>query len=88
MDIDEATPLETRDLQLLTRAWVAERAAPELLPWPEDVMDRVLGRIARQVRCCSPTSELGVTGSGGISDGRWRVKDGRGGWNMENEELR
>jgi GINS complex subunit 4 len=65
---DEATPLETRDLQLLTRAWVAERAAPELLPWPEDVMDRVLGRIARQVRCCSPTSEFG--GSLGLEEFR------------------
>lgn len=41
MDIDDilrqvdpaqsAIPLETRDLQLLTRRWVAERSAPELL---------------------------------------------------------
>ncbi len=41
MDIDDilrevdpasaAVPAETRDLQALTRAWVAERSAPELL---------------------------------------------------------
>lgn len=41
MDIDDilrevdptfdAVPRERRDLQLLTRAWVAERSAPELL---------------------------------------------------------
>ena len=43
MDIDDllaevggdATPLETQDLQELTRAWVAERTAPEILSWPE-----------------------------------------------------
>lgn len=27
----DALPSERRDLQLLTRAWVAERSAPELL---------------------------------------------------------
>lgn len=41
MDIDDilrevdpsfdAVPRDTRDLQALTRAWVAERSAPELL---------------------------------------------------------
>lgn len=33
-EVDPATytiPSETRDLQALTRAWVAERSAPELL---------------------------------------------------------
>ena len=57
MDIDDllaevsvdSTSQETRDLQELTRCWVAERVAPEVLPWPEELMDRVLGRIARQV---------------------------------------
>lgn len=57
MDIDDllaevsadAVPQETRDLQELTRAWVAERVAPELLPWPESLMERVLGRIEKQV---------------------------------------
>lgn len=58
MDIDDllaevtvdTTPRETRDLQELTRLWVAERVAPEILPWPSDLMDRVLDRIRRQVR--------------------------------------
>ncbi|KAJ4303539.1 GINS complex subunit [Kalmusia sp. IMI 367209] len=57
MDIDDllaevavdTTPLETRDLQELTRAWVAERVAPEILPWPADLMERVLERIRRQI---------------------------------------
>ena len=58
MDIDDllaevtadAVPRETRDLQELTRAWVAERVSPELLPWPESLMERVLGRVRKQVR--------------------------------------
>ena len=57
MDIDDllaevavdSTPRETRDLQELTRCWVAERIAPELLPWPSELMDRVLERIRKQV---------------------------------------
>lgn len=57
MDIDDilasvdaqAIPQETRDLHDLTRAWVAERAAPEILPWPESLMDRTMERIQRQV---------------------------------------
>ncbi|KAI4280273.1 MAG: hypothetical protein L6R38_004580 [Xanthoria sp. 2 TBL-2021] len=57
MDIDDilaevggdGSPPETRDLQELTRAWVTERSAPELLPWPPDLMERVLGRIHQQI---------------------------------------
>lgn len=57
MDIDDllaevavdSTPRETRDLQELTRCWVAERVAPEILPWPSQLMERVLDRIRRQV---------------------------------------
>ncbi|EUC33281.1 hypothetical protein COCVIDRAFT_112949 [Bipolaris victoriae FI3] len=57
MDIDDllaevavdSTPQESRDLQELTRCWVAERVAPEILPWPTDLMARVLERIARQI---------------------------------------
>lgn len=60
MDIDDilaeidghALPQETRDLQELTRAWVTERSAPEILPWPESLMERVLGRIRKQVNQC------------------------------------
>ena len=46
-------PQETLDLQALTRAWVNERAAPELLPYPADLVDRTMQRVAKQVRCMS-----------------------------------
>lgn len=46
---DRTVPQETRDLQELTRTWVNERSAPELLPWPAELMDRVLERIRQQV---------------------------------------
>ena len=57
MDIDDilaevdshAIPQETCDLQELTRAWVAERSAPEILPWPNALIERVLERIRKQV---------------------------------------
>ncbi|CAN9147597.1 GINS complex, Sld5 component [Alternaria alternata] len=57
MDIDDllaevavgSTPREALDLQELTRCWVAERVAPEILPWPEELMGRVLERIQRQI---------------------------------------
>ncbi|KAF1984482.1 GINS complex, Sld5 component [Aulographum hederae CBS 113979] len=42
-------PQSTLDLQELSRVWVAERVAPELLPWPETLMERVLAGIRRQV---------------------------------------
>ena len=64
MDIDDilaeidshAVQQETQDLQTLTRAWVAERVAPELLPYPEVLMERVLSRIAKQARKPGPAS--------------------------------
>ena len=46
---DDVIPTETRDLRRLTRAWVNERASPELMPYPQDVMERVMNRIRRQV---------------------------------------
>ena len=57
MDIDDILaevdgqiiPREALDLQELTRAWVTERSAPEILPWPDALMDRVLERIRKQV---------------------------------------
>ncbi|KAM0332497.1 hypothetical protein ACHAQA_002779 [Verticillium albo-atrum] len=60
MDIDDilqqvdpttaSIPPETRDLQALTRAWIAERSAPELLEWPPDnLFERVNARITRQI---------------------------------------
>lgn len=58
MDIDDilaevdsqSLPQESRDLQELTRAWVNERCAPEVLPWPDALMERVLERVQKQVR--------------------------------------
>ncbi|CCF44516.1 DNA replication complex GINS protein SLD5 [Colletotrichum higginsianum] len=48
--ISHSIPSETRDLQALTRAWVAERSAPELLEWPaDDLFERVNDRIKRQI---------------------------------------
>ncbi|KAH9891473.1 GINS complex, Sld5 component [Xylariomycetidae sp. FL2044] len=60
MDIDDilrdvdptsyAIPQETSDLQALTRAWVAERSAPELLQWPSDgLFERINNRIKDQI---------------------------------------
>ncbi|KAI0484800.1 hypothetical protein GGR56DRAFT_662747 [Xylariaceae sp. FL0804] len=60
MDIDDilrevdptsdTIPQEVRDLQALTRAWVAERSSPELLGWPADgLFERVNDRIKRQI---------------------------------------
>ncbi|KAH6961058.1 hypothetical protein DER45DRAFT_185142 [Fusarium avenaceum] len=60
MDIDDilrqvdprsrGVPTETRDLQALTRLWVAERSAPELLEWPTDgLFERVNARIKSQI---------------------------------------
>lgn len=46
-------PQETLDLQALTRAWVNERTAPELLPYPADLVDRTMERVAKQVRFTS-----------------------------------
>jgi len=49
-DLDAAhAPQESNDLQSLTRHWVSERCAPELLPYPTELMDRVLSRIAAQI---------------------------------------
>ncbi|KAH7026534.1 DNA replication complex GINS protein SLD5 [Microdochium trichocladiopsis] len=60
MDIDDilrevdpsldSIPQETRDLQSLTRAWVAERSAPELLDWPSDgSLERINARVKAQI---------------------------------------
>ncbi|RYP64273.1 hypothetical protein DL771_008832 [Monosporascus sp. 5C6A] len=60
MDIDDilrevdpafdGIPQETRDIQALTRAWVAERSAPELLNWPSDgFFERINERIKLQI---------------------------------------
>ncbi|KAF2157889.1 DNA replication complex GINS protein SLD5 [Myriangium duriaei CBS 260.36] len=58
MDIDDIlasvsgehdAPSAIRDLHALTRAWVAERSAPELLPYPSGIVDRVSTRISAQI---------------------------------------
>ncbi|MCJ1227317.1 GINS complex subunit [Toensbergia leucococca] len=57
MDIDDIlaevdshiVPQETRDLQELTRLWVTERSAPEILQWPETLMERIMDRIRQQI---------------------------------------
>ena len=38
------------DHQLLVRTWVAERVAPELLPYPTKLMERVTAGIRAQVQ--------------------------------------
>jgi GINS complex subunit 4 len=43
-------PQRTLDIQAFTRAWVNERTAPELLPYPAELVDRVMERIKLQVR--------------------------------------
>ena len=43
-------PQRALDLQALTRAWVNERTAPELLPYPTGLVERVMDRIKKQVR--------------------------------------
>lgn len=42
-------PQEVSDHHLLTRLWVSERLAPELLPYPDELIARTSARIARQV---------------------------------------
>lgn len=54
----------TLDLQALTRAWVNERTAPELLPYPASLVDRIMDRIKKQV------SATGSTTTGGKSENR------------------
>ncbi|KAL7798533.1 hypothetical protein V8C37DRAFT_368183 [Trichoderma ceciliae] len=48
--VSHGIPLETRDLQALTRLWVAERSAPELLNWPANgLFERVNSKIKSQI---------------------------------------
>lgn len=47
-----ALPLDPRavDLQCLTRAWINERTAPDLLPYPTDLITRSNEGIKRQIQ--------------------------------------
>lgn len=60
MDIDDiladldrpephATPSTALDHQQLTRFWISERAAPDVLKWPTELMDRVMSRVRQQI---------------------------------------
>lgn len=74
MDIDDiltevsgdGLPLETQDLPELTRAWVTERSAPELLPWPSALMERVLDRIHQQVSHVAKSSAPSANAAGRV----------------------
>ncbi|MCJ1249245.1 GINS complex subunit [Trapelia coarctata] len=62
-----APSLHSEDLQALTRAWVNERAAPELLLWPESLMDRVMdgvgeliGQVEQQTATMDPKTNFRV----------------------------
>ncbi|KAI5466130.1 hypothetical protein BGZ63DRAFT_348115 [Mariannaea sp. PMI_226] len=52
-EVDPAShsvPSSTRDLQALTRLWVAERSAPELLEWPGDgLIERINEQVKAQI---------------------------------------
>lgn len=75
-DVDQSFAAQTRgagagvgdaasaaaDLQELTRRWVAERVAPEVLPWPDALMERVMDRVRAQVRTCVYAVGVGATG--------------------------
>ncbi|KAI1625009.1 GINS complex subunit 4 [Exophiala viscosa] len=53
------------DHQLLTRAWTSERCAPDLLPYPKELMARVMSRVQAQIsRIEDLASGGGETGKG------------------------
>jgi GINS complex subunit 4 len=53
---------DVEDLRSLTRLWVAERVSPELVPWPEDLINRVMDRTAKQVFALDAAAFLCVNG--------------------------
>jgi GINS complex subunit 4 len=75
MDIDDiladldrnqpASPETTAiDHQQLTRFWVSERAAPDLLKWPSELMDRVMSRVRKQIETIEDiTAGVGMNGA-------------------------
>ncbi|KAF9634448.1 putative dna replication complex gins protein sld5 protein [Lasiodiplodia theobromae] len=54
-----------RDLEELTRLWVAERVAPEILPYPDALMERVLDRVRKQMFSETPFVEESERGREG-----------------------
>ncbi|KAF7504393.1 hypothetical protein GJ744_002259 [Endocarpon pusillum] len=68
-DLDRTEPTAKAstalDHQQLTRFWISERAAPDVLRWPTDLMDRVIGRVRQQIELIEDlTAGAGMTGSG------------------------
>lgn len=51
LDRTESSPTASAalDHQQLTRFWISERAAPEILKWPTELMDRVMLRVRQQI---------------------------------------
>ncbi|GME80919.1 unnamed protein product [Ambrosiozyma monospora] len=41
--------LRAEDLQALTQAWIQERTIPEVLPYEEDLLERILERMRKQI---------------------------------------
>ena len=65
------------DHQLLTRAWTSERCTPDLLPYPTELMQRVMERVRSQI---SRIEDL----TSGMTDG---LSNGYGGQNPSNQNL-
>ncbi|EXJ90805.1 hypothetical protein A1O1_03910 [Capronia coronata CBS 617.96] len=57
------------DHQLLTRAWTSERCAPELLPYPHDLMERIMARVQTQISRIEDIASSGPEGGVGQSNG-------------------
>jgi GINS complex subunit 4 len=79
MDIDDiladldrtestSTASPTLDHQQLTRFWISERAAPDVLKWPADLMDRIILRVRQQIETIEDmTAGVAMTGVGSNS---------------------
>lgn len=58
------------DHQLLTRAWTSERCAPDLLPYPSELMERVMARVQAQIARIEDLAGGGGEGVGSTSSGQ------------------
>ena len=63
----------TTELQSLTRAYIAERCAPDLLPYPTALLSRTLSRLRRQIAAVEDatarSADPSIGGGGGSGDG-------------------
>ena len=67
-ELDRTVPTSTAsdalDHQKLTRFWTSERAAPDVLKWPTELMDRVMSRVRQQIETIEDlTAGLGMKAS-------------------------